>query len=397
MKVGYHHEGYLQRRNIINKVSSIDYVRVRDLDLGTKLFEYTRKIAPTLPFREPRKLVLSFNDFGLSRVDLIHLFQEVSYGKTPWVATFSHHLPRPISRWSRFSASERASYSAQLEEQILQALEAQCSEPCKKLIALSEFNLKVNRVFLRGYPQYAAEIEHKLTQLHPPQEIFVEDYNSKRLDLDGQMHFMFVGRAFFRKGGMEILEAFQEMKRQRGYDLKLSIVSSLKIDPYAAKETAEDVIAARDIIQQNSDWIDHHYGLTNEEVLDLMKTAHIGLLPTYADTYGYSTLEFQACGCPVISTNVCALPEINSDDIGWMIELPKNHLGKAIYETKEDRATISQAIKEGLTRAIVEIMEDRELVSTKANAAIKQCREQHSPEKHAARLEEIYQQALGRV
>jgi hypothetical protein len=80
-----------------------------------------------------------------------------------------------------------------------------------------------------------------------------------------------------------------------------------------------------------------------------------------------------------------------------MIELPKDYLGKAIHETKEDRAIISQTIKEGLTRAIVEIIEDRELVLTKANAAITHCRDQHSPEKHAARLEEIYQHALGRT
>ena len=42
-----------------------------------------------------------------------------------------------------------------------------------------------------------------------------------------------------------------------------------------------------------------------------MATSHIGLLPTYNDSYGYSVIEFFSYGCPVITTNILALPEIN--------------------------------------------------------------------------------------
>ena len=63
-------------------------------------------------------------------------------------------------------------------------------------------------------------------------------------------------------------------------------------------------------------WISYVPKLTNNETLELMKKSHIGLLPTYADTYGYSVLEFQAAGCPVITTNVRALPEINNNNLG---------------------------------------------------------------------------------
>ncbi len=90
-------------------------------------------------------------------------------------------------------------------------------------------------------------------------------------------------------------------------------------------------------IQGNREWINYFPQLPNSEVLDMMKKAHIGLLPTYADTYGYSVLEFQAAGCPVVTTNVRSLPEINDNDKGWLIEVPKNRMGEAIYSTDTDR------------------------------------------------------------
>ena len=35
-------------------------------------------------------------------------------------------------------------------------------------------------------------------------------------------------------------------------------------------------------------------------------------------------MEFQACGLPRITTDVRALPEINNDKYGWLIQVAKN-------------------------------------------------------------------------
>ena len=56
----------------------------------------------------------------------------------------------------------------------------------------------------------------------------------------------------------------------------------------------------------------YHKILFNSEVMNILKNTHVGLLPTYADTYGYSVLEAQSFGCPVITTNIRAMPEINN-------------------------------------------------------------------------------------
>jgi hypothetical protein len=93
---------------------------------------------------------------------------------------------------------------------------------------------------------------------------------------------------------------------------------------------------------------------------------------------------------------VRALPEINNDEAGWVIKVPKNRLGEAIYTTPEDRTEISRAIKSGLARAIAEIMDDGQVIHRKANASLKRIRDDHSPEEFARQLGELYRQALSR-
>ena len=127
-----------------------------------------------------------------------------------------------------------------------------------------------------------------------------------------------------------------------------------------------------------------------------MKGSHVGLLPTYADTYGFSVLEFQAAGCPCITTDVRALPEINNIDTGWVINVPKNRLGEAIFATKEDRDVISKLIRNGLEKSVQEIFTNKAIIAKKAENSIRRIREHHSIERYAERMRNIYQEALVR-
>lgn len=394
MKVGYDNDQYYNKRNIINVIPGVRYVRLNDLNkIKRRLFLRVNKRLRR-PIFDITDLGSQFADFGLNRVDLMHFFNVVSFGRTPWATTFETIAPRFQKVLSCHQGRDCDYSPAARDPRIKKALKAMSGNSCKTLIAMSECNLGLQRDFLQHFPEYRSEIEHKLTALHPPQPLFIENHESKRFPLDEPIRFMFVGAAFFRKGGGEILEAFQEARRTSYHDLKLIIVSSLAIDDYATKETKDDVARAKRFIAENSEWIEYHARLGNEQVIALMKSAHVGLLPTYADTYGYSVLEFQAAGCPVISTDVRALPEINNNAAGWVIEVPKNRFGEAIYTTPEDRAEISHAIKTGLARAIAEILENRNLIQRKANAAIQRIRNDHSPTEFARRLGEVYRQAL---
>ena len=387
MKVGCNRKDYNAKRNIVEIIPACDYITAVDI---YKLFVASLRICKKNSF----DMAYRFNDFGFNSVDIFHLFNAVSFGSRPWVSTFETILPRYESTRSCHHGKSPDFSKVLFDKKVLKALDAMNRPSCKKLIALSACNLQMQREFLRLFQGRYSSVEKKLIWLAPPQEMYVDDWESKRLGLEEPLVFMFVGTDFFRKGGMETVEVFQELKRNSSYDFKLIIVSSLKPYDYATKTTQSGAGIARDFIRANRSWIDYYPKLSNDEILGLMAKAHIGLLPTYADTYGYSLLEFQASGCPVISTNVRALPEINNPEVGWVIDVPKNYLGEGIYTSWEDRATIKNVIKQGLERAVEDIFQHKDAIPLKARAALVRIKTQHSPHEYARRLSGIYSEAV---
>lgn len=203
-----------------------------------------------------------------------------------------------------------------------------------------------------------------------------------------------VGAGFIRKGGREILNSFEKLIKEDNLPLQLVLVSRLRLDYYAAHETEEDIIWAKEKIAANQEWIEHHEIIPNHEVLELLKSCDIGLLPTYADTYGLSVLEAQASGCPVISTDVRALPEINNTDVGWLINVPKNELGEAYYQTPEERQILSERIQSGLEHIIRGIAQNPSIIAKKGQAALEKIKSQHDPVRYGESLRAIYEKAL---
>jgi len=280
------------------------------------------------------------------------------------------------------------------EPEALRALRKIKGNTCKAIIAMSECAARIQRAFLRQFPRLAETIEAKLHVLHPPQPLGIESIQKKAFSEEGPVRFMFVGASFHRKGGAEVLETLAEMRRDYAYPVLLTVVSSLCLDNYATNETPRDIAEAERLLVANAGWVQHFRSLPNAEIVKLMRQHDVGLLPTYADTYGYSVLEFQSCGCPVITTDVRALPEINDERCGWVIKAPKNPLGEALYGTPSERERISEAIRRGMRAAIGQIFADRAILRVKGEAALMRIRDEHSPTKFAARLQAIYQAGL---
>lgn len=121
-----------------------------------------------------------------------------------------------------------------------------------------------------------------------------------------------------------------------------------------------------------------------------MKHSHVGLLPTWAETYGYVVLEAQAAGSPVITTDIRALPEINNEQVGWLIPVPKDSSGNGLLATAQQRTEFSARVEAGLERAIREVLQNRESVKEKGIRSLERIRAHHDPGRAAAHLEEIY-------
>ncbi|WP_100486861.1 glycosyltransferase family 4 protein [Sporolactobacillus pectinivorans] len=381
LKVGYIFDSYPYQRNVIDKVDGVEYVKVFNVNQYLSLLFKVLNKVNLVNDRYKYYYGFSFNDYGYNKIDLLHTFNSVSFSNKPWLSTFETFIPR------------YSSMPYEQDNKAIKELETLAKDSCKKIIAISECTKKIQLELLDRFPKYRDRIKDKICVIHPPQKLFVRNFEEKNLKTE-ELSFIFVGREFFRKGGMEILTAFTNLKEQYRLKVKLTMISSFIGHDYATKATKADLNKAKEIINNNRDWITYYPSLPNDQVIALMKKHHVGLLPTWADTYGYSVLEMQASGCPVITTDVRALPEINDNNKGWVIKVPKDKLGEAFYSTQEERNQLSAIIEKGLERNILNICQNTNQLKIKSEAAIRGIKMNHSPEKYAQQLGDIYQESI---
>lgn len=391
--LGYRFDYYPYLRNILYKLPEAEYVPVKDLYSNLRraaLFANRRLSKDLFPAFD---LNNQFDDFELNKVEILHFSNGISYGRTPWVSHFETLLPRFSGLMQRYNG--KIKNPIKLTPLIQRGFAALQSPSCKRIIAWSQSAANIQSDLLTELPFEEREtILKKMVVLHPPQELLVELPLQKQYSSFDPIRFILVGSGFFRKGGLETLKAFEILVRNEGAPIKLVIVSSLRLESYAARETEVEKDWAVRFIEENSDWIEYYSSLPNDKTIELIKKCDIGLLPTYADSYGFSVLEAQACGLPVISTDVRALPEINNTDVGWIIRVPKNDLGEALYFTAEERERLSQQIQAGLEAIIHNIVADPSVIFEKAIKSIERIREMHDPTVYAQKLRAIYQDAL---
>ena len=384
MKIGITSQSHSSQRNI-NWITENDYVKIN----YTNLNSYLRFITKYLK----RIFRINFNNFFLFEgynglffdrylYDIAHFFNEFSLSKKPWVSTFETKLPYLKNKMNLGDIRNR--------NMIAKILKGCASDSCKALIAMSKFSMKLEFNFLSHFPEYEYLIKKKVCHIYPPQELFISKFEEKQIDLRGKLKFIFVGREFYRKGGYDILRCFERLSDNYGF--KLIIVSSLKnINRHLFSEEKELEIK-RIIEKYTGSWLTYYSELENEAVIRLMKGCHVGLLPTYSDTFGYSVLELQACGCPTITTDVRALPEINNEETGWMINTgDKNNQGEIC---DPEKILKNRVIEQALEKIIVGILKNPLIIKTKAEKSIERIRNYHSPIAYRKKIESIYSSGL---
>jgi glycosyltransferase involved in cell wall biosynthesis len=307
------------------------------------------------------------------RVDVLHLFNGIARGRTPWFSSFETALPRFKSAragWARLLASPR----------------------CKGIFALSEAAATIQKESLDHVPDVQDTILQKLDVLHPAQAPLISSFEERRRD-PAPLHFVLVGGAFVRKGGSEVLSCFEDLWRS-GQDVHLTIVSSLSPSHYGMYERPGELREIRSRLTAPAEKLTWHRYLPNEDVLALLRRADVALLPSYAETYGYFVLEAQAAGCPVITTNVRALPEINNEDCGWILAQPcTRNYGWDLTST-EKRESARRVLRQDLARVLREILAHPDIADHKGRKALERIRRQHDPRRIAEYLEERYARAL---
>lgn len=385
MNIGLTRKSYPEKRCIITS-NEHDYIFQKHSDIT----RYLRKV----PILNRKIKEFTFIPVYNPKVDLYHSFNDICITNKRWLVTFETMLPR-FNIIDGYHRQEISAYPAY--EVVNSYLKRIAASNCLSAIAISQSTFRIQKELLNSYPEVKRSILNKTQIIYPPQNKLITEESLYEKTYD-KLKLIFVGNDFYRKGGSELVLAIDELINEQKIvedDVEVVLVGNLNkpynyvLGNYQDKEVYVNSI--QDIINKRRN-IKILPKVKNELLLEIIKDSHIGFLPTWADTFGYSVLEFQASGCPVISTNVRALPEINNSQVGWMINVDTNTLGEIVIDSYEKKQTIRRVIIDGLKSAILECLDNKELIRQKAIKALDRIEKVHSIEKYNKKLTQIYNQ-----
>lgn len=292
--------------------------------------------------------------FPVKPADLYHTYNSVVANHRPWVIEVESYLPRykpmseqnPLFRWG---------------------LRRLADPDCKWLLFTSHHTLGLNRDKLAA----AGVDPAKMTVIYRA----VEQYLPGAKD-PGRFTILFAGNGFYRKGGVELLKAFQRLGRP---DAQLWIVSSLEVD-WGVFPSADDIAWAERTIAEDPR-ITLHRGLPHAGLLQLMRKAHVFVSTTFSDPFNNTILEAMGAQLPVICSATSSLPEVVQEGRnGWLLP---------VADVPSD--TIADRIGDHLRQ----LMDDPALLARMGEESLAVVREKFDLRVRNQRLMDLYDRALG--
>lgn len=209
------------------------------------------------------------------------------------------------------------------------------------------------------------------------------------------MHFAFVGKEFYRKNGLEPLEALRSLQAAGRDDWRATVIGDLESHgDYDSHISVAAKARALKLLERMGSLVTFRptpvpYG----EVVELLKRAYFYLLPTHADTLGYTALEAQACGAKVVASDVGSLPEFVSEQTGVVVPLRHHLQGWRIPAGKVDdvKAKFAALVRTAVVRCFDMPVSERTRLR---DSATLQLRANHDPGRHANHLRDLYAEML---
>jgi glycosyltransferase involved in cell wall biosynthesis len=222
-------------------------------------------------------------------------------------------------------------YASEAEKKIRKKLELELYQNANAVLTFSEF-VRQSVIMDYGIEENKVSVVYAGNNFNEVTYSEEKDYDNKTI--------LFIGRDFYRKGGLTLIKAFKNVKRKIK-DAKLIIVGSdSRLQTPNRIKTLHDFLGLKsnDSEEKSEEGIIFKGNLPHNELADIFKEASIFVMPSIQENFGLVYLEAMSHKIPCIGSNVDATPEIIEDgSTGYLIE-PNNHeeLAEKIIMLMED-------------------------------------------------------------
>jgi glycosyltransferase involved in cell wall biosynthesis len=259
---------------------------------------------------------------------------------------------------------------------------------CRQVIFLSE----AGRRTLHTYAGLSEtdRLLRKVTVVHPAVRRVPDEQLQFR---SGPVNFLFSGE-FFRKGGVNVIDAFEEARR-RHPAITLTLCCDEAID-FRTPNAALRAEYLRKIATLGG--ITLVGRVPREEFLTrYLPAADVYLMPTYVETFGMAVIEAMAYARPVVATKHFAIPEMITHGVsGLLIDNTAFNVERLFRGYIVD--TLPDAFRELMTGQLLhymcQLIESPELRHRIGAAALQVARSKFSFDTRNERMRAIYRQAV---
>lgn len=244
-----------------------------------------------------------------------------------------------IDLTQRLAARDAGGWLARLDHAPNAAMDRRVFRRAAAVVATSR---RVAGDLVEGQPELAGRV-HAMPYPVPLDGFDAEAWIAARAARDGPARILFVGGDWPRKGGPELLRAWEAAGLSRG--ARLTVVTDW---PLPAPLPA-GVEVRRGIRAYTPAWF------------GLWRAADLFVLPTRAEAFGMVFQEAAAAGVPAIGTHVGAVPEIVADgetgvlvppgDVGALADALLRLAGDAPLRTRMGRAARARIEREASMEA----------------------------------------------
>lgn len=254
--------------------------------------------------------------------DLVHGWNRVPLGPTPFVLGFAWHLPLT---WEHSPRS-----FGLLMDTLL-------SDKCRRIVAASQAAASAMLHRHEKHPRIA-ELTAKTTVRLPNVVIpDTQDWFDPAAGME-QLRLVFVGDHFARKGGCTAVR-LAEKACEAGLPVHVTIVSSLACGNgiWTDPERAEFFQPYLKLLDQPNVTVLKDQPAA--KVAELVARAHMVLLPTLGDVSDYTAIEGMARFTPVMATATGAFPEFIDAGSGVLLDVETTCQGEWKHVGRTDRGT----------------------------------------------------------